>query len=120
MEPIPGRAWAGIVLLDWPWGDRYDVFARTTDAPQKEANRGATVPWGTRPPEKETRMAQRQQYRIESVDDQGNWSADVVGMEHDNQFATKADAQAAIAFLRTLGEEWATAAYRIRPIRRDQ
>src|SRR5262245_30675235 len=60
-------------------------------------------------PHKEARMAQRQQYRIESVDDQGNWSADVVGMEHDNQFATKADAQAAIAFLRTLGEEWATA-----------
>lgn len=50
-------------------------------------------------------------YAIKSRGQSGDWSAEYVGA--DNRFATESEAEAGIAALRGLGEEWAAAEYRV-------
>lgn len=50
-------------------------------------------------------------YKIETLDRYGNWDDDLG--PGDNAFPTEADAQEAIAQLRTIGEDWANADDRV-------
>ena len=52
-------------------------------------------------------------YQIESKDRFGQWTPEVIGDSDSNRFETVADAEAMIAQLRDLGEEWDSAAYRV-------
>lgn len=52
-------------------------------------------------------------YKIETRDYFGQWSDAPIGDPTANQFATAAEAEGAVAQLRTLGEDWADSPYRI-------
>jgi hypothetical protein len=51
-------------------------------------------------------------YRIETFLN-GYWDAQAVGRDEDNRFATEEEAETQIDALRELGDEWASAEYRV-------